>query len=404
MKKILRRCLDVLVLFPLVPGCRIFAKVVPQDRKLVLLGSMNGQYFGDNSGHLYDWLLEQGRMKPVWITRNRKLASWMRSQGQPVYLAWNLFALWSLIRARAVCFTNSLGDVVLSPRMIPRRCRVVYLTHDIAPKRSRHARLAHPLTDEALKRSRLENEMVTDYISSSPFITWCRAQALQVAEDKFTITGLPRNDILFRGRSNTAKEQLTKIIGWKPAKVILYAPTWRSGRDVTRLLPFEDLAIDVLQGILEEHDAALLFRCHKNELNNALVRSRLKELTDAGPRMIDATHQRISDLNTILPEVDVLISDYSGAVHDFLLLDRPIILVPYDIERFEQESGFFYDYRAMAPGPAVSTGSEFVQSLQAALAMPNEYKEKRARLRDLVFTHQDDSSCERVARLIESEL
>ena len=46
----------------------------------------------------------------------------------------------------------------------------------------------------------------------------------------------------------------------------------------------------------------------------------------------------------ILNIFDGLISDYSGIIFDFLLLDRPIILLPYDESEYISERNVNFDF------------------------------------------------------------
>jgi len=49
------------------------------------------------------------------------------------------------------------------------------------------------------------------------------------------------------------------------------------------------------------------------------------------------------DLNSILDVCDILITDYSGVIFDFLYLDRPIITYAPDYEKFKSNTGFILD-------------------------------------------------------------
>lgn len=377
-------------------------RLLPQDDRLFIFGSMGGAYPGDSSWHLFRWYLaHRPGTSSIFVCSNNTVYKDLKTRGFTVHKRSDP-RLWIAVnRAKALYFTHAFTDVTPSHYLISRRTRVVYLTHDIAPKRTRHAVVGEPVTESLEAKSRIERRLVTDYISTSPFITKCRAEALQVPEARFRITGLPRNDILVRNRDLAQKTDRFFVNEKAPSHVILYAPTWRSGREATSLLPFPDLSIQKLAKMLDDRNAILILRCHKNDLKYREVRSRLNELTRTSSRIVDGTHERFGDVNELLPEVDVLISDYSGLIHDFLLLDRPIILVPYDRERFEQANGFFYDYDEMAPGPIVHTKTEFLDALQEALDQPELHAQQRKRLRDLIFTYQDDLACQRVAQLIE---
>ena len=83
---------------------------------------------------------------------------------------------------------------------------------------------------------------------------------------------------------------------------------------------------------------------HVQDLRYPALRAMLEALAAHPDCVRLATHEQLPDVNSFLPFVDVLITDYSALYHDFLLLDRPILFVPYDYEEFEQQNGFLYDY------------------------------------------------------------
>ncbi len=49
----------------------------------------------------------------------------------------------------------------------------------------------------------------------------------------------------------------------------------------------------------------------------------------------------------LLPVVDLLITDYSTTVLDYLAYDKPFILYAPDLEQYEKKRGFFVDYRSL---------------------------------------------------------
>ena len=53
------------------------------------------------------------------------------------------------------------------------------------------------------------------------------------------------------------------------------------------------------------------------------------------------------DLNSIIDNCDLLISDYSGAIFDYLLLDRPIILYTPDIDAYKINPGLNFDFDSL---------------------------------------------------------
>ena len=48
---------------------------------------------------------------------------------------------------------------------------------------------------------------------------------------------------------------------------------------------------------------------------------------------------------------DVLITDYSSAIFEYSLLERPMAFFAPDLDAYERERGFYFDYRSGVPGP-----------------------------------------------------
>ena len=77
------------------------------------------------------------------------------------------------------------------------------------------------------------------------------------------------------------------------------------------------------------------------------------------------------DVYPILPFIDVLITDYSSIYYDFILLDRGIILYPFDKENFlDYSNNLAFDYDEYTPGYRVMSIGE----LEVALLSDNDFR------------------------------
>ena len=101
------------------------------------------------------------------------------------------------------------------------------------------------------------------------------------------------------------------------------------------------------------------------------------------------------DLNTILPQCDVLVTDYSSVFFDFALSDRPQIFLPYDLEEYEASMGFFYEYRSMVPGRIVRDIDGLIDELESFRIDSDAYRSadaaKRATVRSEFFETSESS-------------
>ncbi|MCP4220690.1 MAG: hypothetical protein GY765_39045, partial [bacterium] len=115
----------------------------------------------------------------------------------------------------------------------------------------------------------------------------------------------------------------------------------------------------------------------------------------------------LKDIYPFLPLADLLITDYSSIYFDYLLLDRPIVFFPYDLETYiNEERGLIFEYDRLTPGPHCFSREELEKEVFTALVdLKDSYKEKREEIGKLAFTYRDGKSCQRVWRdIIEERL
>ena len=99
----------------------------------------------------------------------------------------------------------------------------------------------------------------------------------------------------------------------------------------------------------------------------------------------------------MLGNFDILITDYSSIYFDYLLLNRPIIFIPLDLEEYAQTRGFLLEpYDFWAPGPKVTTVDALIDEIRKCLADPACYEEERVVVNNLINRFQDGNSSRRV--------
>ena len=89
-----------------------------------------------------------------------------------------------------------------------------------------------------------------------------------------------------------------------------------------------------------------------------------------------------------------LISDYSGIIFDFLLLDRPIILLPYDESEYISERNVNFDFELFE---FINSPKDMNCFLNLLLEVTNNFSvpNKQRRFKDVVHYYTDNRSCER---------
>ncbi|MEZ9551547.1 CDP-glycerol glycerophosphotransferase family protein [Vibrio breoganii] len=157
-------------------------------------------------------------------------------------------------------------------------------------------------------------------------------------------------------------------------KRILYAPTWRPYEE-TVLFPFSDFDIEKLERYLSSQKAILYLRLHPNfekDIDKNLLSDKVKVLRK----------QDIDDINEVLHYFDMLITDYSSIYVDYLLLNRPIVFLPYDFQKYKNTVGFSIDYWKYSPGLKPTSFDEFLSALGTYLKDPRIDEDQRCLVND----------------------
>ena len=379
------------------------ARAVPTDETTVLFGAMNGDYYGDNSRHLFEWVLEnRPDLNPVWLTRDQEVYDRLSNEGKPVANIFSPTCIKLLYSSQVGVFTNSLYDIAPHPIVVPKSLNLIALRHGRSVKRIRFARKNHDLPDWERKQRLKESSLIKYAISTSDFISDIQEECLQIGREKHIVTGYPRNSDLIDPPETAQKDWNSFTRELDPNHTVLYAPTWRHGREPTQFFPFEDFDTETLVSMLEKHEVLLLLRPHVKDYEKfESIRNELTELSEHSSYIRQATHNEFADVNSILPFVDILISDYSAIFHDFLLLDRPILFIPYDFEEFKRENGFLYDYFENLPGPVIDSFGGFQNYLLTVLQGRDPHQQQREKLRQKVHEFNDGKANDRVIKLVD---
>lgn len=182
---------------------------------------------------------------------------------------------------------------------------------------------------------------------------------LGISRKRVLLSGQPRNDQLFEPVSN---EPILNQEGFK----VLYAPTWRHYSD-TELFPFKDFSLDKLLAMLKERNIHMFLRIHPNfehTVNKELLGN------DYIHMFSGTAYPEISDY---LNSFNCLITDYSSIFFDFILLRRPVLFLPYDLQEYEDKVGFALPFEEYTPGPKPKSLDEFLIELDNFASGFNAY-------------------------------
>lgn len=196
---------------------------------------------------------------------------------------------------------------------------------------------------------------VTDYcITNSTF----EEQVFRTTfwpDTPFLRFGHARNDLLLdAGRLEDARRRVLSFFGLPDGvRLCLYAPTFRDSGDTSCF----DVDYAALREALAERfggDWAVLVRMHyKNR--------KVAERVEYGGRLLDATGY--GDMQELMAGCDAGVTDYSSWAYDYVLTGRPLFLYIPDIDRYDQDRGFYYPIE-QTPFPRAYSRGELAERVR----------------------------------------
>lgn len=143
-------------------------------------------------------------------------------------------------------------------------------------------------------------------------------------EGEVMVEGMPRNDKLVnRNNHSSEADKVRKALGiGDGVKIVLYAPTFRDDEQTLQC------AIDIEQTLrsLEANE----------EKWTCLVRSHslTKKISTGSDHSAYLDVSSYPDMADLLLVADLLLTDYSSCAGDFLLTEKPVVLVHFDKEEY----------------------------------------------------------------------
>ncbi|MBV2357325.1 bifunctional glycosyltransferase family 2 protein/CDP-glycerol:glycerophosphate glycerophosphotransferase [Streptomyces sp. J2-1] len=201
-------------------------------------------------------------------------------------------------------------------------------------------------------------------------------------------TGYPRNDRLVHASAEDVAGARAALGLADGTRAFLYMPTHREYQP--GFVPSIDLT-----RIADEvgEDVTLLVRGHYFYGAD----SHIEDLRRSG-RIIDVSgHPEVEELYLA---ADALITDYSSAMFDYAVLDRPIIIYAPDWDIYSAVRGTYFNLLEEAPGSVATTQEELFELLGS-----DEYRGAEAAARRDVFRRRfcefdDGHAAERVVRRV----
>ena len=319
-----------------------FSYLFPRTDKLLVFGSYRGA-FNDNSKYLFLYANEHLKnRRVVWVTTSKKTAKHVRNLGYEAYSVASFKGFFCALRAKYWFVNTNTADILFC---LSGGATVVNLWHGVPMKA-----IEFGITEGDLAKRYQDREFWEvfyhpacfrrpDYmVSTTDFFDEVFARCFRIRKDQCLQVGCPRNRMLQlpieqvkafveRYESEPTKQLIQKISQYD--EVFVYMPTWR---DSQRNWFAGGIDLDAFNECLKKKNAFALMKPHVNTIID-------KTVAYSNMLFIDGRF----DMYCILPFTDVLITDYSSILYDYILMpEKKVILFHYDYEEYVRSREFLF--------------------------------------------------------------
>lgn len=361
--------------------------VVPKKNELWVFGCWKGRSYSDNSRELFEYVCKNHpRIKAVWIAKNDKIYNEVKRSGYPVVRYSSLKGKWIVARAAANIQTESNEDTGLYK---VGGTKVIQLFHGAVAIKEAYLYAGMNYIKKLLVKIYADNHsssywmVASDYnLSSFPLMFECNPKRLFV-------TGQPRTDLVLRKKTVEYFEQFKK--NNPDLKLIVYTPTHRSYAQNDKVYMTLE-SWNILDHFLKLHGYFLFFKPHPLELHKYVDNfSGFSNMILIKPDSNIGTNEFYEYMHYF----DMMISDYSSIVGDYLALDRPIIHYMYDKNSFEDETFKINSHSKFVAGPIAENLNELLSCIEKGVEH-DDFRDKRHEATDIAYKYIDTNNCKRV--------
>lgn len=300
---------------------KVLCSKCPIKRKIVFC-NFCGRGFGDNPRYIAEEIIRRGLdYELVWLVKD--LTAIMPEGIRKV--KYNSFKSVYELSTAGIIISNVKN---LLPYKKKKTQYYIQTGHGELPMKYIEGECEESLDPEYLRESKADSAIIDLHLSGCSIDThifrnyfWYSGEIME--------KGIPRNDMLFRSTAkqrNDIRNQIGIPAGYKAA---MYAPTFRGTGEIDAYNLDAELLIDCLERKTHEN-WVIIIRMHPNA----------KKFTNKylyGEKIINGSV--VSDPQILVLASDLLVTDYSSIMVDFMISKKPVLLYTPDLEEYKKDRG-----------------------------------------------------------------
>ena len=391
--------------------CYIFKSMfIMRNPKWWAFGSWIGNAYTDNSKYLLETAvreIQDPEYRFYWVG-NEKVRQFLPEDNRVIFLQLNSKESIPVLLQCKYFFSTQFPNADICGYNIFHGGDIIFLDHGIPIKKTGTAVVGakekKPM--DFVRRITGATRKLDYQIASSPLHAEANAHGrgyMGITLANSLCVGYPRNDYLLNC-NNTEEIQRVKLkysdlFKFDPSKkVILYLPTFRWKMENTPTLFFDEDKghIQQLKDILTKYNAVIIEKSH-NRLVRRDIHAKLDDILHNDDLIFISSMVETQEL---LMMADMMISDYSGCVLDYLLLDRPMINYVPDYEEYrDHDTGLWYELEDFTAGPTPRCFEQLLSDIENFFMGEDRYKEKRKRNRERFLTYEHGEASKNICRI-----
>lgn len=323
--------------------CSVFFKI---NNKKILFDNFLGKGFGDNPKYIAEQFLNSD-FNLVWLVSD------LRTEMPPKI---KKVKYGSLTHIYELATSKFWIDNVKHSLKIKKRTGQIYIQtwHGGLGLKKIEKSVENKLDPGYVKQSKSDSKLIDVFLSDCDFFTnkiipdfWYNGKVLH--------SGFPRNDVFFRENSFIRNKVYSYFgIKSKKKKIVLYAPTFRNDHN-TDVYNFNYMKVLNTCRKKFNEDYVIVIRLHPNVSSKG-------NFIKYDESVIDGTNY--PDMQELLAASDILISDYSSCMFDFMLKNGKTFIFARDyLEYKKNEREFLFDIKQL-PFPFATCERELINNIE----------------------------------------
>ena len=326
------------------------SKLMPKKKGSIVIGSGQGYTFSDNSMFFYIWCVNKANRKIdiCWITKSESVYSFLKNKGLPCEKLYSLRGIYRTLSADRSFISHRLSDIHSG---LIGGSKIIQLWHGVPLRRIGYN--GDWYSDDLIgkiKKIIYKLFPFSYYMACDILISNC-SYSSRVYSEAFAYSfrnkkrilqlGQPRYDYLLGNTKiyddffNDELAFLDQFNGYD--KVVAWLPTHRffQSKNFIKILDDSGFSLSELDEWLKAKNVLLIFKLHPIE----------RKYSSAFDCFKNIVVYDFIDPSPLLKKIDILISDYSSVVIDYLSMKKPVYLVPFDLQEYEAYTGFYLSYK-----------------------------------------------------------